>query len=150
MHQLLLHTRYFFLMLMFFLIHIQAKTQLTYNELSVQYDSPWTFKKLQLIPIRFKGAGKAGVNENNALFNEPVVSFSDALRQRKITVKEMSAEGGPDVSTLMIKNRSNVNIMITSGEMVQGGKLDRAFGETVIIPKKKRKNYVPVFCVEKG
>ncbi len=129
---------------------MQAKTQLTYNELSVQYDSPWTFKKLQLIPIRFKGVGKDSVNANSALFSEPVVSFSDALRQRKITVKEMSAEGGPDVSTLMIKNRSNENIMLTSGEMVQGGKQDRAFRETVIIPKKKRKNYVPVFCVEKG
>lgn len=37
-----------------------------------------------------------------------------------------------------------------SGEMVQGGKQDRAFGETTIIPKGKRKNYVQVFCVEKG
>ncbi len=34
--------------------------------------------------------------------------------------------------------------------MVQGGKQDRAFGKTTIIPAGKGKNYVPVFCIEKG
>ena len=69
--------------------------------------------------------------------------------KHKITVKELTS-GGADVSTLMIKNRSQENIMLMSGEMVQGGKQDRAFGETTIIPKGRHKNYVSVFCVEKG
>ena len=34
--------------------------------------------------------------------------------------------------------------------MVQGGKQDRAFGKTTIIPAGRNKNYVPVFCIEKG
>jgi hypothetical protein len=58
--------------------------------------------------------------------------------------------GGADVSTLLVKNRSKDNVMLMSGEMVQGGKQDRAFGETTIIPKRRKKNYIPVFCVEKG
>ena len=36
------------------------------------------------------------------------------------------------------------------GEIVQGGKQDRAFGETTIIPSGRHKNYISVFCVEKG
>ena len=42
----------------------------------------------------------------------------------------MSDNGGPDVSTLQIKNRSEENIMLMSGEMMQGGKQDRAIGTT--------------------
>ena len=150
MHRCLPYIRCLFFAMVFFFIHSRVKAQLTYNELSVQYDSPWTFKKLQLIPVRFKGTGQGSRDTNNAMFNGKVMSFSDAMQKHKITVKEMTAEGGPDVSTLMIKNRSQDNIMLMSGEMVQGGKQDRAFGETTIIPKGKRKNYVQVFCVEKG
>jgi hypothetical protein len=34
--------------------------------------------------------------------------------------------------------------------MVAGGKQDRAFAETTIIPPNDDENFVPVFCVEKG
>ena len=130
----------------------QLTAQLTYNELSVQYDSPWTYKKLQLIPVRFKGAGSGAGNGSPQIiaFEKGVISFSDALRRNKITVKETSAYGGPDVSTLVVRNRSKENILLLSGEMVQGGKQDRAFGKTIVIPPGRRKNYVSVFCVEKG
>ena len=150
MLKLLLNFRCCFLMIIIFFCHLQSNAQLTYNELSVQYDSPWTYKKLQLIPIRFKNIGKDSGYANNKMFDGKITSFDEAMRKHKIIVKELSESGGPDVSTLMIKNRSNENIMLMSGEIVQGGKQDRAFGETTIIPKGKRKNYVQVFCVEKG
>jgi len=135
----------------FFLLSLQQlKAQLTYNELSVQYDSPWTFKKLQLIPVRFKGPGGGNAAQQTTAFDKGVISFSDALRRNKITVKETSVDGGPDVSTLVVKNRSKENILLLSGELVQGGKQDRAFGKTTIIPAGRHKNYVSVFCVEKG
>jgi len=133
-----------------FLIHREVKAQLTYNELSVQYDSPWTFKKLQLIPVRFKDKGGAMGFQNVTAFDKPVISFEDALRQHKIVIKENTADGGADVSTLLVKNRSKDNVLLMSGEMVQGGKQDRAFGKTTIIPAGRNKNYVPVFCIEKG
>ncbi len=129
---------------------MQSNAQLTYNELSVQYDSPWTYKKLQLIPIRFKSIGNDSGHANNKMFNGKITGFDEAMRKHKIIVKELNESGGADVSTLMLKNRSNENIMLMSGEIVQGGKQDRAFGETTIIPKGKGKNYVQVFCVEKG
>ncbi|MFT4154808.1 ARPP-1 family domain-containing protein [Parafilimonas sp.] len=145
----LLNYRWHCLMATIIFCHAQIFAQFTYNELSVQYDSPWTYKKLQLIPVRFKNTGKDSGYAGTQMFNGKISSFDDAMRRHKIIVKEVS-EGGADVSTLMIKNRSNENIMLMSGEMVQGGKQDRAFGETTIIPKGKRKNYVQAFCVEKG
>lgn len=150
MLKLLLNIRCCFLMIVILSCHLQSNAQLTYNQLSVQYDSPWTYKKLQLIPIRFKDIGKDSGYTNNKMFDGKITSFDEAMRKHKIIVKELNESGGPDVSTLMIKNRSNENIMLMSGEILQGGKQDRAFGETTIIPKGKRKNYVQVFCVEKG
>lgn len=150
MCKLLLNIRCCLLLLIVLPAPAYLKAQLTYNELSVQYDSPWTFKKLQLIPIRFKDIGKDSATIENKMFNGKIIGFDEAMLKRKIIVKEMSEAGGADVSTLMIKNRSNENIMLMSGQMVQGGKQDRAFGQTVIIPKGRRKNYVQVFCVEKG
>lgn len=145
----LLNKRCYFFVLMVFIFHAQTKAQLTYNELAVQYDSPWTYKKLQLIPIRFKAKGGDTGHANNKMFDGNLISFGDALRQHKITIKEVTS-GGADVSMLMVRNRSKDNVMLMSGEMVQGGKQDRAFGKTTIIAAGKNKNYVPVFCVEKG
>ncbi|HRH59023.1 MAG TPA: hypothetical protein PL045_00525, partial [Chitinophagaceae bacterium] len=39
---------------------------------------------------------------------------------------------------------------IRSGEMVSGGKQDRAFAITTILTPEENENYVPVFCIEKG
>src|SRR5205809_1255068 len=147
MRRFLPYTNCFFFVMMFSFVHTHVRAQLTYNELAVQYDSPWTFKKLRLIPIRFKGPGGTA---NITAFNGNVISFSEALLKRKITVKEMSADGGPDVSMLMVKNHSQENIMLMSGEIVQGGKQDRAIGATRIILSGRHKNAVSVFCVEKG
>lgn len=127
-----------------------ATAQLTYNELAIQFDDPWTFKKLQLIPIRFKDKGGDTGFAKITAFQNNTISFSDAMQQHKITIKENNAEGGADVSTLVVKNKSKDNIILLSGEMVQGGKQDRAFGKTTIIHPGKSKNYVPVFCIEKG
>jgi len=149
MLKLLLYIKNIFFLLLFILCFHQTKAQLTYNELTVQYDSPWTYKKLQLIPIRFKSAGNGDTGHADVkMFDGNLISFSDALRQHKIVVKEMTS-GGADVSTLMVKNKSKDNVMLMSGEMVAGGKQDRVFGKTIIIPH-KNKDYVQVFCVEKG
>src|SRR5678809_169769 len=89
------------LLAMLFLSLQQLKAQLTYNELSVQYDSAWIYKKLQLIPVRFKGSGTGASHAGNKIFGDgKVISFSDALRSHKVVIKETSSGGGPDVTTL--------------------------------------------------
>lgn len=122
-----------------------ASAQLTYKHLAVQYDSPWTCGKLQLIPIRYKDTGKGKPN----LFNGGLISFEDAMRQGKLSVKESSLPGGADVGLLTIKNNTHKNVLLHSGDMVTGGKQDRAFAETTIIGPHEQQ-HMPVFCIEKG
>jgi len=123
-----------------------SSAQLTYEHLAVQYDSPWICGKLKLIPVRFKGNGG---RENNFL-NGGLISFEQAFKEGKVSVKETSLPGGSDVSLLEVKNHSKKNILLNSGEIVSGGRQDRAFGGTIIIPPGDDENYLPVFCVEKG
>ena len=140
----LLNKRFYFFVLMAFIFQAQTKAQLTYNELAVQYDSHWTYKKLQLIPIRFKARGSDTGHANNKMFDGNLISFADALRQHKITIKEITS-GGADVSMLMVKNKSKDNVMLMSGEMVQGGKQDRAFGKNNYYRRRKKQKLCACF-----
>ncbi|MEP7317138.1 MAG: DUF6569 family protein [Panacibacter sp.] len=123
-----------------------SNAQLTYTRLAVQYDSTWTCGKLQLIPVRFKDSS----------YGQPefpkgsIISFEQALREGKISVKETNTPGGDDVGLLEVKNHSKKNILVNSGEIVAGGMQDRAFATTTIIPPSSDENYLPVFCIEKG
>jgi hypothetical protein len=120
--------------------------QLTYEHLTVQYDSPWICGKLKLIPVRFKGNGGPGDN----FLNGGLISFEQAFSEGKVSVKETSLPGGSDVSLLEVKNHSRKNILVHSGEIVAGGRQDRAVAGTTIIPPGDDENYLPVFCIEKG
>lgn len=129
-----------------FLFVSKGNAQLTYTNLAVQYDSPWACGKLQLIPVRFKDTsyGQADFAKGS------IIGFEQALREGKISVKETNTPGGDDVTLLEVKNHSKKNILVNSGEIVAGGMQDRAFGSTTIIPPNSDKNYLPVFCIEKG
>jgi hypothetical protein len=135
----------FIIIILCFLVS-NSFAQLTYQHLAIQYDSPWICGKLKLIPVRFKDNGG---RENNFL-NGGLISFEQAFKEGKVSVKETSLPGGSDVSLLELKNHSKKNIVVHSGEIVSGGKQDRAFGATTIIPPGDNENYLPVFCIEKG
>ena len=141
-----LYFKYAFIFICVIFFGCGANAQLTYTNLAVQYDSPWTCGKLQLIPVRFKDTayGQADFAKGS------IISFEQALRQGKISVKETNTPGGDDVTLLEVKNHSKKNILVNSGEIVAGGMQDRAFGSTTIIPPNSDKNYLPVFCIEKG
>ena len=121
-------------------------SQLTYATLTVQYDSAWVCNNLKLIPVRFKDTGYA----KKELAERNIISFEEALKEGKVSVKEMTTPGGADVGMLTIKNHSKKSILIESGEMVAGGKQDRAFALTTLIPPDEKEVFLPVFCVEKG
>lgn len=125
---------------------MQGRTQLTYENLWVQYDSAWTYKNLQLIPIRYKG-GSAGPGTG---FPTNLISLPEGLASGKITVKEIGVPPGADIGVVLIKNNSKKNLLINSGEMFSGGKQDRIIGETAIIPPDGKDHYTTVFCIEKG
>lgn len=126
----------------FFLPVINA--QLTYNEVMVQYDSAWTFKNLQLIPVKFKNIPQGHVSNSSPR----TLSFTEALQKHKIKLQEMQYENGADVNWLQVTNRSKQSVMVQSGEIVAGGKQDRMVGETKIIAPNST-DYIHVYCVEK-
>jgi len=132
--------------IIFCLLGSNSFAQLTYEHLAVQYDSPWICGKLKLIPVRFKDNGGRG----NNFLNGGLISFEQAFKEGKVSVKETSLPGGSDVSLLEVKNHTKKNILLNSGEIVSGGRQDRAFGGTTIIPPGDDENYLPVFCIEKG
>lgn len=116
--------------------------------LVVRYDSAWVFKNLKLIPVRYDH-----VPANGSLAIEPdakIITLSDAMRDKKVKVKELPPKVGADVSVLTLTNESKDYIMVNSGEVITGGKQDRATGETVLLPPVKESYYMKSYCVEKG
>jgi hypothetical protein len=122
-----------------------ASSQLTYNELNIMYDSAWSYKNLQLIPVKRK-VSETPVNKDNTEY----ISFEDACKTGKVFIKEIKGPAGADISVLAIKNRTHKNIFIHSGEMVAGGKQDRTAATSTIIAPSEDDSYLPVFCIEKG
>jgi hypothetical protein len=124
---------------------LQAKAQFDFP-VEVLYDSAWLYKNLKLIPVRFTG------DKGNASQHQPskFISLPEAMMQKKISVKEIITDEGSDRSVLVMKNFSDNNIVVNRGEVVSGGKQDRIIAETTIIHPGKEKQYVNVYCVEKG
>ncbi|MDB5192883.1 MAG: hypothetical protein JWQ96_2446 [Segetibacter sp.] len=125
---------------------LPASAQLTYAKLRVQYDSVWTYKNLQLIPIRFKDKDAA-----KPTVPPPAESMTlvEAMQNSRVKVREIDGKKGGDVNWLEIKNRSKEDIFITSGQVVSGGKQDRVMAETKVIAAGST-DYVKVYCIEKG
>jgi hypothetical protein len=134
-----------FLIILFFIFSSALHAQLTYNSLIVQYDSAWSFKNLKLIPVKFKSSGAGSLPG----FDNSTISFEDALRSGKITVHEITAPAGSDIGVLEIKNMSKKNVLVNSGDIVIGGKQDRAAAETILIPPTEDRHFLNVYCVEK-
>src|SRR5215210_7415376 len=76
----------------FFVSSSSSFAQLTYAHLAVQYDSPWICGKLKLIPVRFKDTGVLQRNISSG----GLISFEQALKEGKLSVKEMNLPGGAD------------------------------------------------------
>lgn len=136
------------LLFFFLLFHLPnfSSAQLTYKHLYIQYDSPWIYRNLKLIPIRFQEFG----NGNPSQFEEGIIGFNAAIREGKLSVKETRMSGGADISLLRVKNHSKQSVLVHSGEIVTGGKQDRIFASTTLILPNKKEQLLPVYCVEKG
>lgn len=61
-----------------------------------------------------------------------------------------SQQGGPQVNTLYIVNKSGKKLLLLAGEMVVGGKQDRIIQKDGIIPPTGKPFDLAVFCVEQG
>lgn len=137
----------YFLFLLVLFAGTKVQCQLTYASLKVEYDSAWTFKNLQLIPIRFRDQPTTNVTEGQPFKHS--LSLAEALAKGKAKIKEVIYENGADLNWLEILNTSKQPLIINSGDLLEGGKQDRMIGETKIIPPGKS-DYLKVYCIEKG
>lgn len=131
--------RWYLLILSFFAC-LQANSQLTYRELSVEYDSAIEFRNLKLIPIVRKPQGGGSPR---------LLSLAEALQSGVAVVSERGTASTENVHWLRINNRSNIPLFIASGEIILGGRQDRmVLRDTILAPAGGRDQYVSVMCVE--
>lgn len=81
------------------------------------------------------------------LSREKYITLSDAIKQGLAEVIEIP--GREQVSSLEVKNRSTLPLLLLAGELLLGGKQDRIVGKNTVVPPRSSKQ-APVFCVERG
>lgn len=106
-------------------------------------ENKFTHGNLRIYMLR---ANDVYVTANRGVGN--YTSLQEAIKGKKIKISELD---GGTVNTLEFENISlKDTIMILAGEVVTGGKQDRVVGQDLILPPKKGKVQVAVFCVEHG
>jgi ARG/rhodanese/phosphatase superfamily protein len=79
------------------------------------------------------------------LTNKTFLTLQEALAQKKVRVYETK-----DVNELAIRNLSNQDIYVQSGDIVRGGDQDRMISVDFIVPPKSGRMPIAAFCVESG
>jgi hypothetical protein len=98
--------------------------------------SPVTYKNLTIFLIH----GKDQATKN------PILTLQEAMDQKVFIVYETS-----NVNELAVENISKeFDVFIQSGDIVKGGKQDRIFSVSVIIPARSGRVLIDSFCVESG
>ncbi len=122
---------------------VSLYAQLTYQNLYVDYNQAKTYRNLQIIPIRAKAAFLDGSVNPSADYLGNVLTLQQAMEQDLVDVQDRLG-----VNQLEITNNSDQPVFIMSGEVISGGRQDRAFASDIIIPPRANNVRVPVFCVE--
>jgi hypothetical protein len=138
----------YFLLLSFVFSLLSARAQLTYETLTVDYDSAWQYKNLKIIPIRSKGGG--GSRGHAAGEQLDVVPLSQALSQGLVTITERGTASIDNVHWLRFNTHSDKSVYIAGGEIIAGGRQDRMVIQDTILRPSPKDQYVPVMCVEEG
>ncbi len=129
------------LILIFFLFFFSGFTQLTYETVWVDYDSAWTYKSLQVVPVRYKGNGQGSGSGK-------IISLSKALEQGLASVSERGTAATENVHWLRINNHSDQSIFVASGQTFVGGRQDRMVSRDTILPASSKDQYISVMCIE--
>ena len=95
---------------------------------------PYTHKNLTVFLIH-------GKDQTTRTF----LTLQEALAQKKVKVYETR-----DVNELAIRNLSNQDIYVQSGDIVRGGDQDRMISMDFIVPPKSGRMAIAAFCVESG
>lgn len=85
------------------------------------------------------------IHGEEKLKGQTIQTLEEALRNKKVIVEETS-----NVNELRVRNLSNSVVFLQSGDILRGGKQDRAVQYDMLLPSKAGFTPVPVFCVEHG
>ena len=85
------------------------------------------------------------VKADGAVSAENALTLNEALKQGLVTVHETG-----EVDELAIDNKSDHPIFIQAGEIVKGGRQDRALAMDLLVPPQSEDVPIPSFCVERG
>jgi hypothetical protein len=100
---------------------------------SYRLSGPYTHKNLTIFLIH----GKEQMPGKNFL------TLQEALAQKKVIVYETK-----EVNELAIRNLSNQDVYVQSGDVVRGGEQDRMISIDFIVPPRSRRIPIAAFCVE--
>jgi len=95
---------------------------------------PYTHKNLTVFLVH-------GKDQTTKTF----LTLQEALAQKKVKVYETK-----DVNELAIRNLSNQDIYVQSGDIVRGGDQDRMISTDFIVPPRSGRMKIAAFCVESG
>jgi len=73
------------------------------------------------------------------------LTLSEALAQKKLVINETG-----DVNKLTIQNFGERTVFMQGGDIIKGGRQDRALQSDLILPPKSKLTEINVFCVEHG
>src|ERR1700752_5512862 len=96
---------------------------------------PYTHKNLTVFLVHGK----------DLLPGRNFLTLQEALAQKKVRVYETK-----EVNELAIRNFSNQDVYVQSGDIVRGGDQDRMISIDFIVPPKSGRMPIAAFCVESG
>lgn len=115
-------------------LFIQAHGQDSTTTSNYRLSGPYTHKNLTVFLIH-------GKDQTTKTF----LTLQEALAQKKVKVYETK-----DVNELAIRNLSNQDIYVQSGDIVRGGEQDRMISVDFIVPPNSGRMPIAAFCVESG
>jgi len=112
----------------------QALTPKPQEHSNYRLSGPYTHQNLTVFLVH-------GKDQTNKTF----LTLQEALAQKKVRVYETK-----DVNELAIRNLSNQDIYVQSGDIVRGGEQDRMISIDFIVPPRSGRMPIAAFCVESG
>jgi hypothetical protein len=111
-----------------------AHAQSTSKHSDYRLSGPYKYKNLTVFLVHGKN-----------LTNKTFLTLQEALAMKKVKVYETK-----DVNELAIRNLSNQDIYVQSGDIVRGGDQDRMISVDFIVPPRSGRMPIAAFCVESG
>ena len=105
------------------------------QSLNYRISGPYTHKNLTVFLVHGK----------DLLKGHSFLTLQEALAQKKVIIYETK-----DVNELAIRNLSNQDIYVQSGDIVRGGDQDRMISTDFIVPPNSGRMPIAAFCVESG